>query len=363
MRPDAPASALADLTPLTVFDGGRDDPSPAARAKDLRSRARRLRERLLAAPPVPYFESFDLVRVPYPSRYALLNATSVPTPFCHIVNRLFVVQLPVQGRTVTVLVSPSDVEANRATPYFRRLADSFGPLEVPLRPAFAPVLDTVEACLARVGLRPEEIDYLTYDHLHTQDLRRWLGDGERPGYFPRAKLLVTRQEWESTHGLLPIQAEWYCPGGTRGVPADRVVLLDGDVLLGESLALVRTPGHTEGNHSVAVRTPEGVFVMSENGVGPDAYSPRASRIPGVARHARDTGQDVVLNGNTLEGGVDQYLSMLVERELAGPSERHGDFTNNLSTSELTGWPLFPGMTPTFAFGPVRLGSPSSGEQP
>jgi hypothetical protein len=353
----------SDLTPLAVFDGGRDDPSPAARAKDLRARARRLHERLMAAPPVPYFESFDLVRVPYPSRYALLNAATVPTPFCHILNRLFVVQAPVRGRVVTLLISPSDVEAGRATPYFRRLAEALGPLEPAVRPAFAPVLDSVEACLARVGIRPEDVDYLTYDHLHTQDLRRWLGSAEHPGYFPRARLLVTRQEWESTHGLLPVQAEWYCPGGTAGVPAERVELFDGDVMLGESVALVRTPGHTEGNHSIAVRTEEGVFVMSENGVGPDAYSPLASRIPGVARHARNTGQEVVLNGNTLEGGVDQYLSMLVERELAGPSTRHGDFTNNLSTSELTGWPLFPGMSPTFSFGPVRLGAPVREERP
>lgn len=51
--------------------------------------------------------------------------------------------------------------------------------------------------------------------------RTGLGDGTREGYFPNAKLLVTRQEWESVHGLLPIQADWYCPEGTTGTVSVR----------------------------------------------------------------------------------------------------------------------------------------------
>ena len=44
------------------------------------------------------------------------------------------------------------------------------------------------------NLRPEDIDYIAYDHLHTQDLRGWLGSHGAPGYFPRARLLVSRRD-------------------------------------------------------------------------------------------------------------------------------------------------------------------------
>ena len=41
-----------------------------------------------------YYESFDLVRVPYPTRYGLRNAFSRErlVEFLHLQNRLFVVQ-------------------------------------------------------------------------------------------------------------------------------------------------------------------------------------------------------------------------------------------------------------------------------
>jgi long-subunit acyl-CoA synthetase (AMP-forming) len=138
-------------------------------------------------------------------------------------------------------------------------------------------------------------------------------------FFPRAKLLVPRAEWESMRGLLPLQRRWYCPDAAEGIDPARVVLFDGDVSLGDGMAIVRTPGHTVGNASFVVHTPEGLLVTSENGVGPDSYAPRASAIPGVARYARRTGAEVILNGNTQEGSVDQYLSMVQEKCIAGPS--------------------------------------------
>jgi hypothetical protein len=165
-----------------------------------------------------------------------------------------------------------------------------------------------------------------------------------------------RQEWESANALLPPQREWYCPRGLEGVPPDRVVLLDGDVLLGEGVALVRTPGHTEGNHSIVVHTPEGLLVTSENGVSPDCYAPLYSRIPGLRRYARQTGMEVVLNGNTLEGALDQYISMVQEKEIAGPAERNSDFHNTVPSSELTHYWLFPGLRPSFTFGQLRFGT-------
>ncbi|MDI1450893.1 hypothetical protein QHF85_43030 [Polyangium sp. 6x1] len=346
------------LRPIDVFAGARDASRPEDRLREVRRRAARLREELLSAPPVPCYRSRSLVRVPYPTRYALRDAFRGPTPFVHILNRVFLVQFEAEGRLRTLLASPSDVRANAETPFFKRLSGTFGPFKDLGQRIIAPELGTVASCLAEAGLSPEDVDYITYDHLHTQDVRRWLGTQGRPGLLPRAKLLVMRQEWESTLALLPPQRDWYCPGGIDGVDPSRIVLLDGDTKLGESVVLMATPGHTEGNHSIVVRTSEGIFVTSENGVGPDAYAPRASRIPGLRRYAEDTGMEVVINGNTLERGIDQYISMVQEKEVAGASRQNPDFPNMVSSSELSAYALFPGVTPTFSFGDLTLGKPA-----
>ena len=275
----------------------------------------------------------------------------------HIFNRIFVVQTETPYGLRTILVSPSDIDANGETPFFRRIAERMGRLQPHLAPLLAPRSATVEEALRLTGIRPEQVDYITYDHLHTQDVRRWLGSADTPGIFPKAKLLVRRQEWISAHALLAPQRDWYCPNGLDGIPDERVILLDHDVHIGDSVALIATPGHTEGNHSIAVRTDEGVMVTSENGVGPDAYAPEHSRIPGVRQYVKDTGMEVVINGNTMEGGLDQYVSMILEKTLAGPSVRNPDFPNMVCSSELTAFWAFPGIKPTLTFGALSFGTP------
>ncbi len=83
-------------------------------------------------------------------------------------------------------------------------------------------------------------------------------------------------------------------------------------------------------------------------------------IPGLRRYASVTGAEVVLNGNTLEGSVDQYLSMVQEKEIAGVSERNADFFNVAPSSELSAHPLSPGIRPTFTVGELRYGTPVRG---
>lgn len=311
----------------------------------------------MSAPPVPFHRSYDVTKAPYPTKYGLRDACRLPIPYIHILNRLFVVQFPTPEGTKTLLVEPLDRIANAETPFFKRLAALLGGAGGRLANMLYPELNRVEDLLAGLNLRPEDIDYITYDHLHTQDLRKWLGTAEREAFFPNAKLLVTRREWEETKGPLPIHATWYPPDGTTGVPLDRVILLEHDVMLGESVALIRTPGHTEGNHSIVVRGDEGIFVTSENGVAVDSWAPEHSRIPGVRRWARTTGSEVVLNGNTLESSVEQYISMVVEKELAGPSARNPDFPNVAPSSEMAPHLLSAGIRPTFHVGELAFGSP------
>lgn len=358
-----PVSALVGdpvIRPLTDLDGARDHASPAARLEDVRERAVRLRDRLLHDDPVRFYRSMDLIAGPYPTRYGLLNAGNRRRigPFCMILNRMFVVRFDSDDGVKTLVVSPTHHRGGgvRATPYFARLAATMGPLRPVLQPALTRDVASVQEACAAIGLDPASVDYVTYDHLHVQDVRPWIGTRERPGYFPNAKLLVTPEEWASAHGLTPPQADWYCPGGLDGVDPSRLLLLDRDVRLGRGVALIRTPGHTEGNHSIVVRTPEGLMVTSENGIGPDNYAPERSRLPGVRRYARDSGVEVVLNGNTLERAVDQYISMVLEKTLAGPSARDPDFPNLVCSSEMTAHWAYPGARPSFSFGELCFGA-------
>lgn len=43
--------------------------------------------------------------------------------------------------------------------------------------------------------------------------------------------------------LLPIQADWYCPHGLDDIPKEKIILLNGSVMLGEGVALIATPGN------------------------------------------------------------------------------------------------------------------------
>lgn len=316
------------------FEGARQAVLPATRVEQVREASLQFRQDMLAGEKVHFFQSIDLVKVPYPSYYGLRGAYTLQHafPYMHILNRMFVVQFKTAAGLKTMLFSPSDVEGNRETPFFKHLS-RYSPRVV--EQFMAPVLNTVESALQSIGLKPEQIDFISYDHLHTQDVRRWLGTRHQAGFFPNAKLIVHQQEWDSANGLTPIQAEWYCPNGIADIPEEKIIKFSGDVMLGDGVALIHTPGHTEGNHSLVVHTDEGLWVTSENGVSVDSYMPLASSIPGLREYAKRTKSEVVLNGNTLENSIDQYISMVQEKTIAGPSLRNPNFPNIFPSSELT----------------------------
>lgn len=357
-----------DLTSLGMkaihdFDDVRQSPLPQERLKAARKQASAFRERFMDEAPVRFYQSADMVRVPYPTWYAYSGVYTQSTykfPYIHILNRIFIVQYyDFSGELKTLLFSPSDIEADRETPFFKRLTDKM-PSWSPLEGVVAPIIRDVTGALAEVGLSPEDVDYISYDHLHTQDVRRWLGTknigGEdKPAYFPNAKLLVHEQEWLSTTSLLPVQADWYCPNGIEGVDPDKVIKFTGSIQLGEGVALVHTPGHTEGNHSLVARVPDGIRVTSENGVGADAYAPMNSKVNAIRRYAKNTGIEVILNGNTLEGSNEQYISMVIEKIIAGPS-KNPDFPNCASSSEATPYWLIPGHKVSHLIGEAKFGS-------
>ena len=157
-----------------------------------------------------------------------------------------------------------------------------------------------------------------------------------------------------------MQWAWYVEDGIKGVPEENVVLLEGDVELGKGVALVSTPGHTDGNHSLCINTEGGVWVSSENGVAADNWHPHLSKIPGVRKFAEFFNREVVLNSNTLEDSIDQYDSMIKEKAIADSNPRDPRFINVFPSSEMTSWRRQWPIVPTFSYGGMNYGTVISG---
>src|SRR5439155_24540873 len=165
-----------------------------------------------------------------------------PAPYVFMRNRMQLVQVEAGRRTISILVNPTDPERSAQAPYFARLQERYGSVA---RSLLSTMHSTIAQGLARWGLAPDAIDYVTYDHLHVQDVRGLLAPG--PGgraFLPNAKLLVQQAELDTLANIHPLQAEWYIPQCLEGVPADKIVTLDGDYMIGGGFAIVRTPGHT-----------------------------------------------------------------------------------------------------------------------
>lgn len=115
-------------------------------------------------------------------------------PFVHLCNKLFVIQFSSDEGIKTLLVSPSDWENQGDTPFFAQLNESTGAFSGVTEKLIVRETNTVLEVLKQIGLKPEDIDYITYDHLHTQNVTRWLGGNGQKPIFPNAKLLVMREE-------------------------------------------------------------------------------------------------------------------------------------------------------------------------
>jgi hypothetical protein len=177
--------------------------------------------------------------------------------------------------------------------------------------------------------------------------------------FPNARLVVQRDELAHVRSVHPFQARFHQSWTYNNLREDKLLLTDGDLLLGPGLALLRTPGHTLGNHTLVVNTDRGIFTSSENGVAAECYVPEHSRIPGVATFARRNNLEVVMNMNTPEYASWQYNSMVKEKLIADPVPDHPEFPQVFPSSELTRSRFAPHFRPTFEHGDLTVVAPGA----
>jgi hypothetical protein len=357
------ASKIPSLRRLSELDAARAETSPASRLDELRAAAKRLQERLRERGPALAVRTFDIGTFPYPAEYGFQGAARSPAPYVMLRNRMQLVQVAHEGSHLNILVNPSDAARARAAPFFAKQIERYG--ELMTTKVLSTIHGTVAGALAAAGVAPEDIDFVTFDHLHVQDLRGLLGtESPEPGHsrptpplLPNAKLLVQPEELRTLAAPHPLQRPWYVPGGADSVPRDRFVVLDGDYAIGDGgLAIIRTPGHTEGNQTLVIHTATGLWTISENGVAVESYVPEHSEIPGLRTYSRYWDTEVILNANTREQSLEQYTSMIVEKTLADPTPDRPEFPQFLPSSELVKSRLAPGLAPTFSHGPLRHGA-------
>ena len=344
-------------TALPELDLAWQKPLHGARLRAVRTAAQKLRERFAAGPRVVAVRTIPLTTLPYPTRFAFNGFAHSPAPFVTFTHRATLVQLMQGGVLKNLLFNPTDLDGARATPYLARLVEQFGERITKL---VAKSFDPLVQQLARFGLTPAEIDYVAFDHFHTQDLRPLLGtaDGATAARFPNATLLAPRVEWEDWDDVHPYQRAWFIRDGKRGIREANVALTTGDYLLGDGVMLLRTPGHTSGNQTLFMNTEQGVWGISENGTCADNWSPLESKIPGLASTCKKQDLDIVINANTPEGGAEQYTSMELERTIVDRVKRAPAFVQMFPSSEVTPNLRAPGLTPTFLHRGLTFGDVS-----
>ena len=354
--------------PVPEFDGVHDVWPRGERLRAVRDAAVAFKPRFKSQGQVRAVKSVDIAAAPYPVSFAFHGAVSVPhLPLISMINRMIVVQYDdFDGRARTLVFEPTVPAGSAEAPFYANLQRTVD--RVPGGNRFAELAmlkyyNEPDDVLAQLGLAPEDIDFCTFDHLHVQDPRMILGsmsplpgEGEpREPIFGDAKMLVHARELATLQSLHPMQWAWYVDGGLDGVDPDAFVQLDGDIELGPGIALLWTPGHTDGNHSLVLNTPDGVWVSSENGISLDNWQPELSRIPGVKRYADAYGREVCPNANTLEDSLDQYDSMVKEKTLADPCRDDPRWLQILPSTELADWKRFWPVRPTYVHGGIEYG--------
>ena len=361
--------------PIEEFDGVHDIWPRGDRVEAIREAAKKYHKRFTSQGTVKAVKSFDIAAAPYPSQYAFQNYSLHINPLISIINRMLVIQYEdFNGVDRTLVWEPTVADGSKKAGFYSNMVGTGnGPKwfnrtmaklgEMGGERLIAKYFNDPEDILPNAGMDNSDVDYVSFDHLHVQDPRMIMGstDTPEPGeppfepLFPHARLLVHEAELGTFESQHPMQRSWYVKDGLNGVDREVLATFPGDVEIGVGVSLLWTPGHTDGNHSLCINTPEGVWVSSENGMAADSWQPELSKIPGVKSQAEFYEREVVLNANTLEDSLDQYDSMIKEKEMASFSPKHPQWKQILPSSECAPWKRQWPLNPTVTHGGIDFG--------
>ena len=113
-------------------------------------------------------------------------------------------------------------------------------------------LSTVEEGLAKIGLKPEDIEIVIVTHLHYDHIAL-------AGLYRNARFIVQRKELEYALNPHPLDSFFYERDTFEGIDMD-LVYGEKEVLPGVTVFL--TPGHTPGGQSVEIETVAGKVIIA-----------------------------------------------------------------------------------------------------
>lgn len=118
----------------------------------------------------------------------------------------------------------------------------------------------VVAALAAEGLKPEDIDYLIFTHLHWDHCHNGDKFPGKPFYVQKAEVLYSIDP-------LDIHASVYeAPKAGMTPPwfkiAQQLKIVDGDVEIDNGIKLILTPGHSPGGQCVLINTTDGPYLLA-----------------------------------------------------------------------------------------------------
>jgi glyoxylase-like metal-dependent hydrolase (beta-lactamase superfamily II) len=157
------------------------------------------------------------------------------------------------------------------TPHHTILIDSClgNDKERPTRPQFHRMKSPYLGDLARLGVMPEQIDYVMCTHLHWDHVG-WntrLDNGSWVPTFPKARYVMARREFEHWQGVQQRGEETphrlaFEDSVLPVVRTGQAVLVDEDYALEDGLWFESAPGHTPGNVVINARSQgeRGVFI-------------------------------------------------------------------------------------------------------
>ena len=136
----------------------------------------------------------------------------------------------------------------------RILVDATGGVEYMSRVRGIPAknIQTLDAGIGRLGIGPDDIDLVIVTHLHFDHVAQ-------AGQFPKAKLLIQRDELEFAQNPHPAAASGYPKEFFEGLDFE---VISGDTRICEEVSVLSTPGHSPGGQSVSVKTAQGIAIIA-----------------------------------------------------------------------------------------------------
>lgn len=151
-------------------------------------------------------------------------------------------------------------------------------------------IETLTSGMDRIGIGFDDIDLIIATHLHHDHI----SEAHR---FPKAKVLVQRNELEFARNPHPVAAEHYCKEFFDGLNFE---IIDGDQEISQEISVFSTAGHSPGGQSVKVNTAKGTVVIcglctiEDNFDPPSPFSERMPVIaPGIINNTFDAYDSVL----------------------------------------------------------------------